>query len=297
MRVLVRRATKKPAIAVESAVLCSGLPIGRRDELVRRIRAAAGSAGAEACFVGVARGIPTVGLSEDELRRVAAGGVRKATTRELATAVAERADAGTTVAATLCLAERAGVRVVVTGGIGGVHRQRPERAPDVSADLWELAHTPAIVVSSGPKAVLNLAATLERLESLGVPIVGYGTDECPAFWCRGSGIRLPDRADGPAPVVARWQAWRALGRTAALLVFVPPPDGSAVARAESERWVRDALGELRESTLAGADVTPFLLERIAQVSGGRSVEANLALLEHNARVAAEIAVQLEEVPG
>lgn len=297
MLVLVRRATGKPAIAVESAVLCSGLPIGRRAELVQRIRAAADSGGAEACFVGVARGTPTVGLSEDELGRVAAGAARKASARDLAAAVAERADAGTTVAATLCLAERAGLRVVVTGGIGGVHPLAGAGAPDVSADLWELAKTPAIVVSSGPKAFLDLAATLERLESLGVPIVGYGTDECPAFWCRASGIPLPDRADGPAAVAARWRAWRALGRTAALLVFVPPPNASAVSAAESDRWARDALAELRESALAGADVTPFLLERIAQASGGRSVEANLALLERNARVAAEIAVQLEEVPG
>lgn len=273
-------------------MLTSGLPADRRWEVVRRVRSAAESAGAEACFVGLAAGVPTVGLGDAELERLVAGAAGKASARDLPAAVARKADAGTTVAGTLAMAHRAGVEVMVTGGIGGVHPAAGP--PDVSADLLELARTPAIVVCSGPKAFLDLAGTLERLETLGVPIVGYGTGECPAFWCRTSGHPLPDRADTPDEVVARWRVWRALRRPAALLVFVPPPKPDALGAEESERYAREALGALRDARIVGPDVTPFLLRRIAESSGGRSVQANLALLERNASVAAQIAVRLEE---
>lgn len=288
----VRLPDRHPAIAVESAILTSGLPLERRPEAVARIRAAAEASGAEACFVGIVAGTPTVGLRPPELRRLMNRKARKASVRDLAAAIADGADAGTTVAATLYLAHRAGLQVMATGGIGGVH---PGPGPtDISADLLELACTPAIVVCSGAKAFLDLASTLEHLETRGVPIVGFGTDECPAFWCRTSGLRLPDRADTPGEILARWRALRRLDYRAALLVCVPPPEGEAFSAAENERLVSRALRELDRAELGGSEVTPFLLRRIAEHTEGRSVEANLALLERNVGVAATIAAVLKE---
>lgn len=278
-------------MAAESAVLSSGLPAENRDEAADRVRTAASEAGAEACFVGIVGGIPTLGLSEEELKALTRSG-RKVSVTDLAAAMTQGVDAGTTVSASLHLVQRAGLNVLVTGAIGGVH---PSPGPaDVSADLFELAHTPCIVVSSGVKAFLNVSATLEHLESLAVPLVGFGTDECPAFWCRTSGFRLRDRAETAGDVVARWRALRELGRSVALLVCVAPPEDEALGPDENERAVARALRALEEADIVGGDVTPFLLSRIAEFTEGRSVRANLALLERNARVAAEIAVALRE---
>lgn len=289
--ILVRLPRDKPAIAVESAFLSAGLPTGRREEAARQVRKAARNAGAEACFVGVVGGTPIVGLDDAEVGRVIESG-RKANVGDLAAAMAQGADAGTTVSASLHLAHGAGIQVLVTGGIGGVH---PSPGPaDVSADLYELARTPCVVVCSGVKAFLNTSATLEHLETLGVPLVGFGTEECPAFWSRESGFRLRDRAETAADVVARWRALRELGRSVSLVVCVPPPEQHAVSPDESEHAVARALRALEEADIVGADVTPFLLSRIAELTEGRSVQANLALLEDNAGVAARIAVALRE---
>lgn len=291
----VRRAAGRAAIGVESAVLSAGLPAPSRAEAVTRVRAAAEREGAEACFVGVIAGRPVVGCTAAELERLMGPGAEKASTRDLPSAIVRGADAGTTVAATLALARRARLRVIVTGGIGGVHPG--QRGLDVSADLIELARTPAIVVCSGPKAFLDLRATLERLETLGVPLVGFGTRECPGFWSRSSGLRLPDAADSAPEVVARWRAWRRLGGRAALVVCVPSPEAFALDAETSASLVARASAELRSRDLSAAAVTPFVLERIAEWSEGRSVRANLALLEENARVGARIALELEEVTG
>lgn len=291
--ITVRRTQGRPGFGVESAVLSSGLPAARRAEVIARVRAAADAAGAEALFVGVVGGRPVVGLEPAELDRLMGPDARKASLRDLPATIAQRLDAGTTVAATLALAHRARLRVIVTGGLGGVHRA--PRGLDVSADLVELARTPVIVVCSGPKAFLDLPATLERLETLGVPVLGFGTDECPAFWSRSSGLRLPDAARTPAEVVARWRAWRRLGGRAAFVVCVPPPEPEALDAETSARLVTRALADLDARGLSAGAVTPFVLERIAEWSEGRSVRANLALLEENARVAARIALELEEV--
>ena len=289
----VRTPAGRAAIGVESAVLSAGLPASSRAEAVARLRAAADRGGADACFVGVVAGRPTVGCTAEELDRLMGPGAEKASTRDLPSAIARGADAGTTVAATLALAHRARLRVIVTGGIGGVHRG--DRGFDVSADLIELARTPVIVVCSGPKAFLDLPATLERLETLGVPLVGFGTRECPAFWSRSSGLSLPDAADSAAEVVARWRAWRRIGGHAALVVCVPPPEAQALDAETSASLVTRASAELLSRGLSAGAVTPFVLERIAEWSEGRSVRANLALLEENAGVAARIALELEEV--
>jgi pseudouridine-5'-phosphate glycosidase len=283
---VVRVRDDRPVVAVESAVLAAGLPADARADAVGRIRAAVVSAGAAAAFVGVVGGRPVVGLDDAELERLGPGAA-KATTRDLAAAAARGLDAGTTVAATAFLARRAGVAVVLTGGIGGAHA-RPGPA-DVSADLVELARTRVCVVCSGPKAFLDAATTLEHLETLGVPVVGLGTDECPGFWTRSTGLRLPDRADDVAAVARRWRAWCALDGPGALLVFVPPPEPEALDPRESERAISRALHELEERGISGPDVTPFLLARVAALTDGRSVRANLALLEANARIAAAIA--------
>ncbi len=290
-----RLPNEKPAIALESAVVTAGLPPPQAGEAVRRIRAAAEAAGAAPCFVGVLRGRPTVGLSDEELERLSRADARKVSTRDLAAAVADEADAGTTVAATLCLAHLAGLEVMATGGIGGVH-PLPEDT-DISADLHELARTPVIVVCSGPKPFLDVEATLEYLETLGVPVLGFGTDECPGFWCAGSGHPLGDRADDARAAVARWRALRRLSRPSGMVVCVPPPPEEVVPSEQSERWVSRALRDLQRADLRGPEVTPFLLHRIAEISDGQSVRANLALLERNAAVAAEIAVQLKEAAG
>lgn len=270
--ITVRRTRGRPGVGVESAVLSSGLPAARRAEVIARVSAVVDAAGAETLFVGVASGRPVVGLEPAELDRLMGPHARKAT---------------------LAIAHRAGLHVLVTGGIGGAHRGRGGH--DVSADLLELARTPAIVVCSGAKAFLDLPATLERPETLGVPVLGYGTTEWPAFWSRTSGLPLTDSAQTPAEVVARWRAWRDLDGRAALVVCVPPPERDALDAETSARLLERALQEVEARDLSAGEVTPYILSRIAEWSDGRSVRANLALLEENARVAARIAVQLEEV--
>ncbi len=248
--------------------------------------AAVRAQGAEPLFIAVMKGRPVVGLEPRELEQLASVDA-KLSTRDLAAAIARGSTAGTTVAAAVFLAHRAGLPVAATGGIGGVHPGAGAR--DVSADLLELARTPMVLVCSGPKAITDVAATLERLETLGVMVVGYGTDELPAFWSAESGLSLELSADSAEEVAGIWREARALEISGALLVCVPPPPAAALSRAESEAAVARALSDLRAREVRGAEVTPFLLARIAELTEGRSLRANLALLENNARVAGVIA--------
>ena len=274
-------------MALETAFLTSGLPNDVRLSTADAMARAARDHGAEPAFVGVLAGKPVVGIDPQGLERLARSG-GKLSTRDLPIAVARGEDGGTTVAATLFLSHREGVSVAATGGIGGVH---PARAPmDESADLSELARTPVTLVCSGAKAILDLPATLERLETLGVTVVGYGTDELPAFWSVESGLRLPRRVGDAHEVAAIAREARALGLPGAVLVFVPPPPGEALSREESDGAVARAVEEAGALGIAGSDLTPFLLARIAEITEGRSLRANLALLANNAAVAAEIAV-------
>ncbi len=276
----------RPAVALETAFLTRGLPTGSRLEAARRMSAAIRAQGAEPRFIGVIKGRPVPGLQPPALEELARSDA-KLSTRDLAAAVARGTTGGTTVAATIFLAHRAGLTVAATGGIGGVHPG--PGAPDVSADVVELARTPVVLVCSGPKAITDTAATLERLETLGVTIVGYGTDELPAFWSTGSGLSLELRADSPEEIAAIWREARGLEVPGALLVCVPPPPPAALSRAESDAAVSRALADLAARGVRGADVTPFLLARIADLTEGRSLRANLALLERNASVAGAIA--------
>ena len=277
-------------MALESSVLAQGLPIPANREAAERMMSAVARAGALAAVTAVVDGVCTLGIDHDELERfLGREGVRKVSARDLPVAIAQRADGATTVAASLTIAFAAGATVFATGGIGGVHREAPF---DESADLAELARTPMVVVCAGAKSILDLAATLERLETLGVTIVGYGTSELPGFFTRGTGLRLPARAESAAEIAEIHRSARSLGRTQATLVVQPPPADTALDRDTVERAVARALEEARSGGVHGAAVTPFLLAAVERATGGRSLAANLGLLEENAFLAGEIAVEL-----
>jgi pseudouridine-5'-phosphate glycosidase len=290
-------AAGRPVVALETSVVAHGLPAPENLEAARRQAAAVRGAGAVPAAVAVLDGAVVVGVSEGELARLADPAVRpaKAQARDLAPLLAAGRAAGTTVSATAWVAARAGIRVFATGGIGGVHRVAPGEAPapaaDVSADLGELARTPVCVVSAGPKAILDLAATAEALETLGVPALGWRTSEMPAFYSDASGVALEHRVeDGAGAAAVLRLHWEALGRREGVLVLVPPPE--AVPREVVEAAIAAALEDARARAVRGKAVTPFLLEAVARATQGRARRANLALLELNAAVAGEIAAAL-----
>lgn len=260
------------------------------------MRAAVREAGAVPAFTAIVGGEPTVGLTDEELARfLRREGVQKASARDLPVAVAHGNDAATTVAGALVLCRMAGVPVFATGGIGGVHR-RVGGPLDESADLHELARTPAIVVSAGAKLVLDLPATVERLETLGICVVGYRTREFPGFYVAATGIPLTVSVERPEEVVVLFRAQRRLGHPGALLLVQPPPAQWALAPGEAEESVVAALAEAARAGVRGAETTPWLLSSIARHTSGRSLMANIALLEQNARLAGAVASALQSVP-
>ena len=280
----------RAVVALESTVIAHGLPRPLNLETARRLERAVRGRGAVPATVAVIGGELRVGLEEAELERLAYGdGVRKVSRRDLAVAVAQGLDGATTVAGTLWVAARAGVKVFATGGIGGVHRGA---LPDVSADLPELARTPMTVVCSGAKSVLDLPATREWLETHGVCLVGYGCDEMPAFYTRRSGLPVDARADSPADAARLARARDALGLEASLVVCVPVPAEAEVDARLADEWLAEAISEAEGRGVRGRELTPFLLAHMARRSGGATLRANVALLEENARVAADIAVEL-----
>lgn len=281
---------RRAVVALETSVFAQGLPIPANREAAVRMERAVTSHAATPAHAAVVDGVPTLGLTAAEMERfLARDGVVKVTARDLGVAVAARRCGATTVAATLALMSRTPVKVFATGGIGGVHRDSPY---DESADLVELARTPAVVVCAGAKSILDLPATLERLETLGVPVVGYRTREFPAFFCRTSGLALPASVDGVGELREIVRAHWALGRREALLVVQPPPADAALPTALVEGAVSGALAEARASGITGPATTPFLLAAVERATDGRSLAANLALLEANADLAARIAVAL-----
>jgi pseudouridine-5'-phosphate glycosidase len=279
-----------PVVALESSVFAQGLPIPENREAVRRMVAAVEVAGAVAGITAVAHGTPTIGLRDDELERfLARDGIRKVSARDIPVAMVRRQDGATTVAASVALASAAGFEVFATGGIGGVHRDAPF---DESADLAELARTPIVVVCAGAKSILDLPATWERLETLGIPVLGFRTSELPGFFTAETGIALSARADNAEDVAAVFRAHQALGRRQALLVVQPPPPDHSLQRADVERAVAAAQESVVAGHVRGAAITPFLLSAVTRLTDGGSLRANLALLEQNAALAAEIAVAL-----
>jgi pseudouridine-5'-phosphate glycosidase len=284
------RRDRRPVVALESSVLAQGLPIPANIEADARIRAAVRARGAVPAITAVVRGVPSIGLDDADLQRfLAREGVRKVSARDLPVAMTLRHDGATTVAASLALCTAAALPVFATGGIGGVHR---EPAFDESADLIELSRSPVVVVCAGAKSILDLPATLERLDTLGVTVLGFGTDEFPGFFTRSTGLPVPARADSAAEVAAITRASRALGRRGAILVTLPPPAAVALDAGEVDAAVDSALVDARAAGIRGAAVTPFLLAAVQQATQGRSLRANLGLLEANAALAADIAVAL-----
>lgn len=288
--------SRRPIVALESTVITHGLPWPQNLDLARSLEAAVRAGGATPATIAVLKGEVRVGLTDAELEYLAhASGVTKVSRRDFPVVVANKRDGGTTVAGTMLAASWAGIRVFATGGIGGVHRQ-PEGSTsatlDISADLPELARTSVVVVCAGAKAILDLPATLEWLETHGVPVIGYGTDEFPAFYSRESGLKLEARADTPEQAAALVRAMWDMDLTGGALVCVPCPAQAARPRAEMEHAITQALRDAAADGVRGKDLTPYLLERIRDLTHGDSLRANLALLENNAIVAAAIAVAL-----
>jgi pseudouridylate synthase len=279
---------RRPVVALESTVIAHGLPRPLNLETAQRLEQIMRDAGTTPATIAVLNGELCVGLDGSQIEVIANSlDVKKISTRDLPLARAHKWNAATTVATTIWVAKRAGIDVFATGGIGGVHRGS---LLDISADLPELARTPITVVCSGAKIVLDLPATREWLETFGITVVGYQCDELPAFYSRDSGLPIDARIDSPHEVVKIIKSQRELGITSALLVTVPVPQAAEVSAQLLEQVLRGSLQEADQKQIVGREVTPFLLARMSEASDGATLRANVALLENNARVAAEIAV-------
>ena len=285
-------AAGRPVVALETTVVTHGLPYPDGLQVARALEAEVRAHGAIPATIGVLDGAVIVGLSERELDTLATTrDVVKTNTSNLGAVLASRRAGSTTVAATMLAAHANGIGVFVTGGIGGVHRGVTETG-DVSSDLLTLSRVPVAVVSAGAKAILDLSRTLEMLETLGVPVLGYQCDEFPAFYRRASGLRVDARCDSITELAAAIAAHTALGWGSGVLVANPIPTENELDRDLYETSLATALGEVDRQRLIGRAVTPFLLDRMRALTGGASVHANVALLKHNARVGAELAAEL-----
>jgi pseudouridine-5'-phosphate glycosidase len=282
-------AEHKPVVALESTIIAHGMPWPRNAETALQVQDDVRAHGAVPATIAVIDGRPTVGLSDAQIERLGREGraAAKLSRRDLAACMARGATGATTVAGTMVLAERAGIGVFATGGIGGVHRGA-ETSLDISADLHELARTPVAVVCAGAKSILDLPLTLEVLETLGVPVLGYRTDTLPAFFARDSGLALEQCFDDLGDIARAMQAHWALG-LGGLVVANPVPEAAALPREWIDRTIDDALAAAQAAGVRGKATTPYLLERIQAASRGRSLEANIALVRHNAAVAAQLA--------
>jgi pseudouridylate synthase len=281
-------AAHRPVVALESTIISHGLPRPRNHEAALEFEQILRDTGVTPATIAVLGGIPQIGLDAEGVRRIAEDDLAKASVRDLPIIAATKASAATTVAATSHLAALAGVRVFATGGLGGVHRGASDSF-DESADLSTLAVTPITVVSAGVKSVLDIAATLERLETLSVPVIGYGTRVFPSFWLRESEFTLDWSVDSAAEVAAVMKAQDDLGHGQGIVVANPVPADQAWEREEHDRILALALEEAATAGVTGKAVTPFLLLKIVELSGGRSLEVNLDLARNNVRVAGDIA--------
>ncbi|HET9393504.1 MAG TPA: pseudouridine-5'-phosphate glycosidase [Candidatus Rubrimentiphilum sp.] len=285
-------ARRSPIVALESTIISHGMPHPQNVDTARAVEQIVRKAGAIPATIAVLRGRVLVGLDDAQLERLAnSNDVRKLSTADLPYAVSQRRDGSTTVAATMRCAHAAGIGIFATGGIGGVHRGA-ERSFDVSADLYELARTPVAVVCAGAKALLDLPKTLETLETLGVPVVGYRTNEFPAFWSRASSLVLSLRIDEADGIAEFLRAQRALGLQSGAVIANPIPAENEIPRDQMNGCIETAARAAEQACVTGKAVTPWLLERINALTSGRSLEANVALVKSNARLAAEIALSL-----
>jgi pseudouridylate synthase len=285
---------RRPVVGLETSVIGQGLPAPRNLECIERMEAAIHGAGAVPAWTAVLDGAVRVGLERADLERIAEpGAATKAARRDLPVAVASGAVGATTVSATIWAAHRAGIRIAATGGIGGVHPPvRDAASTDVSADLLELAHTPVLLVCSGPKSIVDPVATAEKLEELGVTLVGYGVDRLPFFLAREAPVTLEHRVDTVEEAAALARAQRTTDVDAAVLLCSPIPADLALGVDELLAATARAQARMHDDRIEGKAVTPFLLRTLAEETDGRSLEANLALLEGNARLAAQVAVAL-----
>ena len=282
----------QPVVALESTIITHGMPAPTNLETARAVEADVRAGGGVPATIAVMDGRVRVGLSIEMLDALASSrDVLKLSRADLSVALATGATGSTTVAATMIAARAAGIEVFATGGIGGVHRGA-ETSFDISADLDELAQTPVVVVCAGAKAILDLPLTLEALETRGVPVIAYGTDELPAFWSRRSGIIAPMRIDDPAVVARAHRTRGALGIPGGALVCNPVPTEDEIPFERVSQWIAQALAEAHDRGVSGKEVTPHLLARMNELSGGESLRANVSLVRNNARLAARIAVAL-----
>jgi pseudouridine-5'-phosphate glycosidase len=281
---------RSPIVALESTVLTHGLPRPQNLQLALDMEKAVRDQGATPATIGFLDGCLHIGLSEPDLDRLAnEQNALKVGPRDVATVISKKVSGGTTVAGTMLACQHANIQVFATGGIGGVHR---ESSFDISADLQALAKIPMIVVCAGAKAILDLPATLEYLETMSVPVVGYGTDEFPAFYSRESGLDVSVRLDTPQEIVEFAQAHWKTGLSSAVLVANPVPGPDAIPASEMEPIIEKASKEAQEKKVHGKELTPFLLARISELTEKKSMAANLSLLLNNARLAAQIALAL-----
>jgi len=283
-------ASGRPVVALESTIISHGMPYPKNVQTAREVEQIIRDGGAVPATIAVLHGVPRIGLDDDELDLLGSDEhVRKVSIRDLPVVIARAEHGATTVASTMRLAALAGIRVFVTGGLGGVHRGA-ERSMDVSADLTELSLTDVAVVSAGVKSLLDIGRTLEVLETLGVPVVTVGSDDFPSFYSRSSGFRSPLRLDSAAEVARAMRAKWSLGLAGGIVVANPIPVEDEIAEAEIGRLIEQAVAEADQRGITGAAITPFLLGRIVELSGGESLRANIALVKHNAALGAAIAV-------
>lgn len=282
--------TGAPIVALESTVITHGLPRPQNLELARNMEKQIREHGATPATIALLDGKIRVGLTDEELVQLSeSDSTLKVSHRDFATAIVKKANGGTTVAGTMYAANMTGIKVFATGGIGGVHK---ESSFDISTDLKSLAEIPTVVVCAGAKAILDLPATLEYLETMGVPVVGYQTDEFPAFYSRESGLNVSVRLDSPKEIAEFAKAHWNLGMKTGILVTNPIPEAESIPKSEMEPIIARASVEAMEKEIHGQALTPFLLGRIAELTKGKSLKANLALLLNNARLAAEVAKEM-----
>jgi len=288
-------ASGRPVLALESTIIAHGMPYPENLEFAREAEQCSREHGATPATIAIIDGKVCIGLEEKSLEILARGeGVAKVATREIGLTLARGGHGATTVSATMRLAHLAGIQVFATGGIGGVHRDA-EHDLDISADLIELSRTPVMVISAGAKAILDLPKTLEYLETMSVPVIGYGTDYLPAFYSRVSDLPIPQRMDEAREVAAAFQAQLALGITSGMLVANPLPEAYDIPHAEIDIHIKQALAEAHEGAIIGKELTPFLLGRIVELTGGRSLASNRALALNNVKLGAQIAQSLAEL--
>lgn len=283
----------KPVVALESTIISHGMPYPDNVKTALTVEKTVRENGAVPATIAIIKGVPTVGLSEEEIEHLGKEGTKvvKVSRRDIPVVIAKKLDGATTVASTMIFAETAGIKVFATGGIGGVHRGATETM-DISADLEELHQTNVTVVCAGAKSILDLGLTLEYLETKGVPVLGYKTEELPAFFTRKSGFKVDYRMDSPEEIAAAVKAKDALGLSGGMLVANPVPEEYSMDPDKIEAVISEAVEEAKALGIAGKKVTPFLLEKIRNVTGGDSLFTNVKLVLNNAALAAKIAVEL-----